>query len=352
MKTRTKGRAAGFSLIELMVAMVITLVVTGAIYGLIAGGQSAFRRDPEITERQQNIRIAMDRIQRDLLYAGAGVADGSAGPWVQVFWPGLDGAGTTPSALNAGQNTDVLQFLGDDGSCPPAKIGSTSGVNINTVGKASQIPACFPEPGMVFLIYEDEPPRWGWGWNIHDDSKKLNFPLGKQPPSSDIQKECDVDYSCGGGSAHPPKYAVRINIVRYEIAPDPTDGVPALWRTATNGFDNSSATLFNSAPDPADPAWQLLARGVEDLQVQYRDGGVCANWCDSPTVPDQATGYGTVTQEVRVTLSARTTSSNLAGATKAAGVVPNAIRGTLTTTSSPRMALYYLSAAPSPAPWQ
>src|SRR5207245_4605165 len=56
----------GFSLLELLVAMVVTLIVTGAIYGLLASGQTAFRREPLLTERQQNIRAAMEMMQADV----------------------------------------------------------------------------------------------------------------------------------------------------------------------------------------------------------------------------------------------------------------------------------------------
>ena len=61
----------GFSMVELMVAMTITLIVSGAIYGLLTSGSTAFRREPELADRQQNIRVAMDLISRDVYNAGA-----------------------------------------------------------------------------------------------------------------------------------------------------------------------------------------------------------------------------------------------------------------------------------------
>jgi len=64
------GAESGFTLIELLVAMTVTVIITGAMYGLLAGGQNAFRREPELTDRQQSIRMAMDRVQRDVLIAG------------------------------------------------------------------------------------------------------------------------------------------------------------------------------------------------------------------------------------------------------------------------------------------
>ena len=47
MKAESNQGASGFSLIELTIAMVVTLIVSGAIFGLLTGGKTAFRREPE-----------------------------------------------------------------------------------------------------------------------------------------------------------------------------------------------------------------------------------------------------------------------------------------------------------------
>ena len=58
MNASTRSSQSGFSLVELLVAMLVTLVVSGAVFALMTAGQGAFRREPELTERQQNIRVA------------------------------------------------------------------------------------------------------------------------------------------------------------------------------------------------------------------------------------------------------------------------------------------------------
>ena len=50
------SKQRGFSLIELTVAMTVTLIITGAMFQLLTAGKSAFRREPELSDRQQNIR--------------------------------------------------------------------------------------------------------------------------------------------------------------------------------------------------------------------------------------------------------------------------------------------------------
>src|SRR4029450_10027466 len=78
---------AGFSLVELLIAMLVTMVVSGAIFTLLSAGQGAFRRQPELTDRQQNIRLAMDLIQRDVVVGGSGLD-----PFEQAF-SASDGVG-------------------------------------------------------------------------------------------------------------------------------------------------------------------------------------------------------------------------------------------------------------------
>src|SRR6185436_2747874 len=126
---------AGFSLIELMVAMTITLIVTGAIYGLLTSGGNAFKREPELSDRQQNVRMAMDLIQRDVSNAGSGM-----GAWVQAFTNNLDTQGPLVSILPTvgggsrtiqGQN-DFLEILGNDGTCPVLATCKDAGVNLGT----------------------------------------------------------------------------------------------------------------------------------------------------------------------------------------------------------------------------
>ena len=88
---------SGFSLVELMVALVVTLIVSGAVYGLLTSGQSAFRKEPAMADRQANIRAAMDMIVSDLRGAGVGMP-----PFTRVFTPGLDGpAGRARRTLRA-----------------------------------------------------------------------------------------------------------------------------------------------------------------------------------------------------------------------------------------------------------
>jgi prepilin-type N-terminal cleavage/methylation domain-containing protein len=63
----------GFSLIEAMVAMTIMLIVVGAIFSLMRDSMKVATVTYEMTDAQQNLRIAHEFIGRDLINAGDGL---------------------------------------------------------------------------------------------------------------------------------------------------------------------------------------------------------------------------------------------------------------------------------------
>jgi len=65
-----KGSRSGFSLVELMIAMVIAIVSLGAIYGVFASVQKTSTSN-EVTARvMQNLRTSVDFMESDIRMAG------------------------------------------------------------------------------------------------------------------------------------------------------------------------------------------------------------------------------------------------------------------------------------------
>jgi len=91
---------SGFTLVELLVVTGILGLVIGAIYSLyLTHMRTAFNQD-EIVEVQQNLRIAMDAVTRDLKMAGALVPYGT---------PAIDPTSTaTTLIINTGAPTDAV----------------------------------------------------------------------------------------------------------------------------------------------------------------------------------------------------------------------------------------------------
>ncbi|MCL5808818.1 MAG: prepilin-type N-terminal cleavage/methylation domain-containing protein [Deltaproteobacteria bacterium] len=71
--TATPGfpiRAAGFSLVELLIAAAVGLVVLGAMYSVFTIQNKTFGNQEQIVELQQNVRAAMDMMIREIRMAG------------------------------------------------------------------------------------------------------------------------------------------------------------------------------------------------------------------------------------------------------------------------------------------
>jgi prepilin-type N-terminal cleavage/methylation domain-containing protein len=64
------ARRGGFSLVELMVAMAISLVVLGAMYSIFIGQNKTFSNQESFVEMQQSTRAAMDMMAREIGMAG------------------------------------------------------------------------------------------------------------------------------------------------------------------------------------------------------------------------------------------------------------------------------------------
>jgi type II secretory pathway pseudopilin PulG len=79
---------AGYSLLEMLVATGILVVVTGSIFGLLNPAQGTYRAQPEVSDMQQRLRVAVESMQRDLFMAGGGTYQGAInGSLLNYFAP-------------------------------------------------------------------------------------------------------------------------------------------------------------------------------------------------------------------------------------------------------------------------
>jgi prepilin-type N-terminal cleavage/methylation domain-containing protein len=72
-------RAHGFSLVEMIIALAITLAATAGVFALIVPAQGMFSAEAETSDMQQRLRVVADTLVRDLGRAGMGAHAGAAG---------------------------------------------------------------------------------------------------------------------------------------------------------------------------------------------------------------------------------------------------------------------------------
>jgi prepilin-type N-terminal cleavage/methylation domain-containing protein len=407
-RTGQRAEEGGYSLIELLVAMVITLIVSGAIYGLLTSGQNAFRREPEVADRQQNIRIAMDLISKDIANAGTGMPlvgqvfthtdapaggpnpTGAGAPYLNGAGPqgvmgvageSQRGAPPTGTGADTSDSSDILEILSADETCPvytvclPAGLNGTAVPGVWTREAVPNPNTCMLPPGslnsqgLVLLtdnrIFTLQPATLlangtGCGGGAGTNGQmSLSAALPEWPTPGGVAL-----------TGNPPIQAFLYagKVVRYLIAPTvdtaattmmETAGTPALWRSETGRYDIATGILYAQPVLGSIGPWQLVARGIEDLQVEYMNGGGLwsnnpgiVNPCPAAPLACSAADYNNVIRRVRVTLSARALAPLLQGQTApAGGAAPNAVRGQLVSIVTPRSAMLGLQAASQVSLW-
>jgi|CXWL01.1.fsa_nt_gi prepilin-type N-terminal cleavage/methylation domain-containing protein len=370
LRPKTNPAENGFTLLELMVALVVTLVITGSMWGLMASGQGSFRREPALMDRQQQIRIAMTRIREDIQSAGLGLGNffqsfventnavGVAGA-VGVAQTGVRPAG---DPLLGGGLPDFIEIRSIDSDCPLVRVDQFGGLNGNRFDVLDPYPACYQAPTYVLALYNSGAAKWGVVSHT-PAGNSFNFSVNENSPASGTQMrpsnnfECDIflpnppDVCPLPNRTGPPERFVKMNRIRYGLGLD-VDGTPSLFRSSTGGYDNVSGA-YNTLP-PGD-AWQLVARGIEDLQIRYRVVDAAGNpvWQDNaPTIVPPS--FDNVVREVEITMWARTVGENLLqGQSQALGNGVTAVRGSLVSSVAPRAAQIALMQELDPAKrWQ
>jgi type IV pilus assembly protein PilW len=69
-KEGAMGNSKGFTLPELLVAMVVTAVITASVYSVYRSQQKSFLVQDQVAEMQQNLRAALHLMEREIRMAG------------------------------------------------------------------------------------------------------------------------------------------------------------------------------------------------------------------------------------------------------------------------------------------
>jgi prepilin-type N-terminal cleavage/methylation domain-containing protein len=87
---RSPRSDAGFTLIEMLIAVAVMLVILGGVFQAFNPAQGSFMTQPEVADMQQRLRVGNDRLYNGIIVAGAGIYSGSAvGTLGQFFAPVL-----------------------------------------------------------------------------------------------------------------------------------------------------------------------------------------------------------------------------------------------------------------------
>lgn len=136
------SRTKGFTLIELMVALLLGILLMGGVISVFIEGKRNFVQDDEVSRVQENGRYALRLLSREIAMAGffGGVPDtssvdggaigtdcGAGGNWL------LDGAAPMEVIDNSDNSTDTYYSCFADGDI-------VAGTDLVTVKRASDLP--------------------------------------------------------------------------------------------------------------------------------------------------------------------------------------------------------------------
>ena len=256
---------AGFTLIEVMSAMVILAIAMTGAYATFTFQHMSFTVQNRVAEAQQNLRTVLEIMGRDIRLAGYGIPASVNLPPTLVI-PGGDNTIRNIRSVNSAVGPDeiyILYMYDMDSTAPlPTATAAMGGVaptlTVDTIAGFSN--------GDLVLIRND----------VNADM----FEVTQTPAGGTL------NFDVGGSAnlynsltAHPlfPGYAAgdivaKARFIRYFVGTDPGTGRPALM------VDR------NTGPGQGQP----LADDIEDMQIQYGldtdNDYVVETWVDAPAL--------------------------------------------------------------------
>jgi hypothetical protein len=321
-------------------------MILGSVFVLLQKSQSTFLREPEVAYANGNARSSLDLISQDL--AGAGF---STPPHLSVLWS--DGGYGSPDGITivyADARVPVSRPApcAPDAPCPT--VAATAlltldpfsfspeppnfsdayqpGMTLFAIQGPNGDPECDAvAPGLLAFDVASPPSCTGPLGPMSGPSacERVSLPIGHARTIPDI----GLPQSYASDVRLPCALVGRFHIVQYRVSRPPPAGSPLLERRDV-AFDER---------------WSPVAANIENLQFQYGQG-LTEDFADQPAMlPSSADPSSWVTR-VRVTVSGRSESSQLAGASGGVFAADDThLRRTFTTTVSLRNQLGMLNGA-------
>jgi type IV pilus assembly protein PilW len=82
---KTGSSNGGFTLVEVMIALLLSGLVLASVYSAFQSQQNSYTAQEQVSEMQQNVRIGLDMLARDIRLAGYNPAGGAGSGFVDNF---------------------------------------------------------------------------------------------------------------------------------------------------------------------------------------------------------------------------------------------------------------------------
>ncbi len=289
MNSSKKRLFTGFSLVELMVAITISLVLLTGLIQVFLSSKRSYQIQDSIARMQENGRYALEVLNKDLRLAG---------------YLGGNADTTTIGAANTPNGVTPITDNGLCGSAVDTQWGrmlnrGVFGINEGIDGYNGCITAADSTPnnteylnGDILTVRYAQPLELNDGENVD----RGGFYLVSSPMGSALSLLNRNDTITTGGILDNPKTYNRVEAFAYYVGHQDTD---------CNGNATRTPALHRVFIEPdGTPRTEELVRGVENLQVQYGEDSDGDGTLDQYRNADDVTNWQSI-QTIRLWLLVR-----------------------------------------------
>ncbi len=272
-------RVQGMSLVELMIALVLGLLISGAAIGMFISNRQAYAATESVGRVQENSRLAFELMARDIreaagnpcssnlpisnvvTYPGALATSAWMGTWNAGGIVGYDN-GVFPAGLVGAANTDAVEI----------KSGGSSGISVNHVPATNSFSAT--TGGTAFRAGDIA---------LACDYRQASIFVVNAATATNISysvtPRADGVVNCALGLGYPNPCALPVKTYSFQPSTMLTKLRAVRWYVADNGR-GAGRSLYQTVDNlPA----QEIVEGVRDMQIQYLVQGT-ADYVDAPVV--------------------------------------------------------------------
>lgn len=314
-KTRTRPgrlRQAGFTIVELMVALVLGLLLIGGVINIFMTNQQTFRTNENMGRMQENARISFELMAREVRQAGGNVCGASlmanvlnnattawTSNWDAGVLQGFDDAqvatGIVATGTGVGQrvaNTDAVRVLSGgmfDGVTITAHNAGTAQITLNTINHGFA-------PNNIVVVCDGQ------------SAALAKLTAAVSGTSAVVAHAVGVgsDNNCSLGLNFPTDCSSATGNSRaFQAGGFVTLMTASTWYVGNNARGGRSLFRVNAA------GTEEIAEGVRDMQLDYLQrntatGNLDANWVNASAVTDWTQGAASQVVAVRLRLTLET----------------------------------------------
>ena len=274
--TRGSAEQAGVTLIELMIGLAVGTIVVAAAFTILTTTSKSLRANEQIVDTQQNVRLAMELLVRDIKMAGFGNPGVPIGNCTNVIVP------SDQTATGADSGPDSVQLL-----VPTTRTDTTY-----TDPKRWTLLAPTTSSGITQITLQP-----GAVADMVSSGLVVNSYISVGASSTVQVTGLDASASTINVSIPPPLWFQKedqvylLQCIRYQVVYPPDTGNLCLGNAPCLTRGVAGVTTGPNAEAP-------IAEGIEDLQLAYAcDGCVAAINSGIPDrIIDDVSGNGSFDQ--------------------------------------------------------